>query len=94
MRRAFLLAYSDAKISRKQITDFLNESSIIITWRYDMPNSYYIISEESASVISTELRTKITPFRHILVELDNNYSGWLPKESWYLIQNKRLKPKK
>ena len=93
MRKAYLLAYSDAKVTRAQITNFLNASSLIITWRYDMPNSYYLISEHSAAEISAALREQLVPFRHLLVEINENYAGWLLSDSWYLIKQKKIKPK-
>ena len=93
MRKAYLLVYSDKNITREQITKFMNESDVIITWRYDMPNSYYFISEESAKDVSMALRESLFEFRHIIVEIEDNYWGWLPNDTWYLIKNKRLKKK-
>ena len=93
MKKAYLLAYSDSKVTRAQITEFLNKSSLISTWRYDMPNSYYLISENSANEISTAMREQIAPFRHLLVEITENHYGWLPSDSWFLIKNKELKSK-
>ena len=46
MRKAYLLVYSDKNITREQITKFMNESDVIITWRYDMPNSYYLYQKK------------------------------------------------
>ena len=93
MRKAYLLVYSDKNITREQITKFMNESDVIITWRYDMPNSYYFISEESAKDVSMALRESLFEFQHIIVEIEDNYWGWLPNDTWYLIKNKRLKKK-
>lgn len=93
MRKVYLLVYSDNNITREQITKFMNESDVIITWRYDMPNSYYFISEKMAKDVSIALRKSLFDFRHIIVEIEENYWGLLPNDTWHLIKNKRLKRK-
>jgi hypothetical protein len=93
MKKAYLLVYDSFLGNRDEVKDILNHMYMIDKWRYDMPNSFYIISEYSAEQIAKEIR-KITgdKGKFIVSELQANSYGWLTKESWYLIQNKEYKP--
>ena len=44
MKIAYLLIYNDEVGTREEIKDILNRMQMIETWRYDMPNMFYIIS--------------------------------------------------
>ena len=93
MRKTYLLAYSDDVGTRDQLKNALNEMPSVITWRYDMTNAFYIISEEMADTISTELRDRLPNGRFLVTELGDNRQGWLTKDSWHLIRNKQHRPK-
>jgi len=93
MKKSFLLAYSDTLGSRDRVKEFLEAMPEIIHWRYDMDNSFYIVSEKSAKELAQEIRIRSGESgRFIIVELET-YFGWLTNESWYLIKEKNYKPK-
>ena len=59
-----------------------------------MPHAFYIISEESAAYLSKSFVTwNGQKGRFLIVEASDNRQGRLPKETWYLLRNKRQMPK-
>jgi len=93
MSKAYLLVFSNEFASRESIKIFANSSPLVITWRYDLPNSFYFISDNSAREIADGLQRAIgNKNRFIISEINENHWGWLPDDSWYLIKNKRVKP--
>jgi hypothetical protein len=94
MRKAYLFIYSDATGGRDAIRAWANNEPAVLHWRFDMPHSFYIISEQEAS----ELAASFTNFngkkgRFLIVEAGENRQGLLPKETWYLLRHKKQKPK-
>lgn len=95
MKRAYLLAYSDTVGNQEKMAGFLGQLQDIIShWRYDMPNSFYLVSTADAKTIASRLRTLTGDSgRFIVSEITDNSWGWLTDESWYLIKQKEYKPK-
>lgn len=94
MRKAYLLFYDDEVGTRKEIKEILNRMQIVETWRYDMPNMFYIISTYMAQQISHQIRELSgDKGKFIITENTENSHGWLHGDSWYLLQNKEHKPK-
>ena len=89
MRRCYLLVYNNALGNREQIKEALNQPPFI-TWRSDLPNCFYVISEASARELATYLKEKLGAGRFIISEIGENYWGFGKKDTWYLIKNKRL----
>lgn len=93
MKKAYLLVYDSSFGNRDAVKGILNQIYMIEKWRYDMSNSFYLISEYSAEQIANEIRNKSgDKGRFIVSEIPANSYGWLTSESWYLIQNKVYKP--
>jgi len=59
-----------------------------------MPHSFYIISENSAIELYEEF-TKIHGIkgRYMFIECTGNKQGQMLPDTWYLLNNKELKPK-
>ena len=94
MKKAYLLVYSGTMGDRDKIKNVLDNLYMINTWRYDLPNCFYLISEYSAKQISEEIRERCSNNgRFIVSEIPTNSYGWLSDGSWHLIQNKVHKPK-
>jgi hypothetical protein len=94
MRKAYLLAYSSTLGTQDEVKECLNTLPQVITWRLDLPNAIYIISEEEALTLAELIRKcRGGKGRFIITEIPSNSNGWLTPESWFLIQNKRQKPK-
>jgi hypothetical protein len=92
MKKAYIFIFSDLTIDKKKVRECLDGMSIILDWRTDMPNTYYLISEASAEEIATTIRNKIGQFRFLVTEYSLNSQGWLPDEDWYLLNNLKRKP--
>jgi hypothetical protein len=93
MNRPYLLVYSDTLGSRQEVKNYLNSMNEILTWRYDLPNSFYLVSDSNARVLAKRLRELAgDKGRFIITEISaNDRGGWLTADSWYLINNHRLK---
>lgn len=89
MRKAYLFVYSNDLGTRETVKNAVDSIKDILLWRYDLPNTFYIISESSANEISERIREKLGDKRFIITEISTNKQGWLPRKSWDLINNKR-----
>ncbi|MFD1630069.1 hypothetical protein [Pseudopedobacter beijingensis] len=88
MRKAYLFVYSNDLGTRENVKNAVDSIEDILLWRYDLPNTFYIISESSANEISKQIREKLGDKRFIITEISTNKQGWLPRKSWDLINNK------
>ena len=93
MKKCYLLIYSNDVGGRENVRDWLNSNDEILHWRTDLPNMFYIVSEEDSSSLSQSFVSYIGKKRHLIVEVGENRQGVLPPESWYLMRNKKKKPK-
>ncbi|MCA0153762.1 hypothetical protein [Winogradskyella vincentii] len=89
MRKAYLLVYSNSLGTREKVKNCLDKSNLVIHWRYDLPNAFYIISEDSANELSDMIRGKLGNGRFIVTEISSNKQGWLPRQTWDLINKKK-----
>lgn len=91
--RSYILVHSNKAASHEQMKGYLNEMIEVDTWRSDISNCFYIISKEEASALAKAIRGKTGDGRFIVTEIVANSNGWLTPESWYLVKNKKHKPK-
>ena len=95
MKRAYLLVYSDSLGSRDDIKKWANDSALVEAWRYDLPNSMYLVSEASAEKLSAEIdQLAGKRKRYIITEVSKNREGYLSLDTWYFLEHKTVKPKK
>ena len=88
MRKVYLLVYSPSLGNRDQIKACLNSLEEVMTWRYDMPNSFYLITEYEAQDISDAVRKYFNKGRFLVSEISDNRQGWLSKDTWQFIKAK------
>ncbi len=94
MRKAYLFLYSDGTGGKDAIRAWANQEPGVLHWRYDMPHSFYVISEKSAADLAQSfMNFNGRKGRFLIVEASENRQGLLPNETWYLLRNKRQKPK-
>jgi hypothetical protein len=94
MRKAYLFIYDNAVGNREEIKAALNQMSKIKTWRFDMPNCFYIISEDSASDIYEEFESiNGARGKFLFIEASDNRQGQMLKDTWHFLRNKKNKPK-
>jgi hypothetical protein len=93
VRRAYLLVYSSTLGTREEIKACLDNLSQVSHWRHDLPNAFYVVSDVDAHELSKAITDDLGRHgRFLITEIGENYSGWLPSESWYVIKNKQRKP--
>lgn len=92
MIKSYLLAFSDTLGTRDEVKQCLDVMSIPLTWRYDMNNAFYIVTEASAAEIADKIREH---FKNnglfIIAEVGGNKEGWLTKDSWYFLNDKKMR---
>lgn len=94
MNKVYLLIYATTFGDREVIKNWFNQESGIVHWRYDLPNTFYIVSPKSASELSDSLGNFVgKKGRFLITEISDNRQGLLPKETWYLFKNKARMPK-
>jgi len=92
MSRVYLLVYSRELGTRTQLKTCLSKLPEVITWRSELPNSFFLQSDADARTIATAITECIgseTP-RFIIAEIQNDSAwGWLVQESWDFIKQKQ-----
>lgn len=94
MTKSYLLVFSDKTGTKDELKLALNKMTKVKTWRTDMPNCFYVISDNSAQELYEEFTSiRGTSGRFLFAETSSNRQGLLPSDTWYLLKNKKLKPK-
>lgn len=94
MIRAYLLVYTDSLGTREEVKDCVDSINEVITWRFDMPYCFYLVSEYDSDDIADAIRDFFrNKGRFLVAEASDNRSGWLPSRTWYLLRHKRHKRK-
>jgi hypothetical protein len=94
MKKVYLFIYNDETGTREELKAIISIMNTVLTWRFDMPHSFYIISENSAIELYDEF-TKAHGIkgRYMFIECTDNKQGQMLPDTWYLLNNKQLKPK-
>ena len=86
MKRTYLLIYSDKLGTREEIRAFLDKRSEILNWRYDLPHTFYLVSDLLAEELYEVIQSHNQQRGFFLIsEVGQNTQGWLPAESWVLL---------
>lgn len=81
----YLFIYSSSFGDRQELKDYFDSCLFIEHWRCDLPNCFYLVSEETAYDISRHIKEKFPNSRYLLTEISSNRQGWLPKSTWNFI---------
>ena len=92
MRRLFIFIYGDEVGTREEVKNAIDANPLIVNWRYDLPYSFYLVSDVSAKELATSIRETLPKGRFVVTVADHEYWGWNSDETWYLFQNKSTKP--
>jgi len=88
MRKSYFV-YNDTVGTLEEVRTVLDKMSYVYTWRYDMPNVFYIVSDYSADQLAKQFEGFAgTEGRFIFLEYTGNSQGRLTGESWFLLNNK------
>lgn len=89
MKRAYLLIYDDEVGTRKEVRKFLDERPEVLHWRFDLPNTFYLVSELSAEALYGIFQNFNQGKGNFLIsEVSSNTQGWLPRRTWALLNEK------
>lgn len=95
MSKAYVLVFNENFSTRENLVEVLNKCKSVITWRYDLSNAIYIISDKEAYEISAEIEVLNPPGSslYMLLEYNGNAQGRTSEETWHLLNNKFHLPK-
>jgi hypothetical protein len=94
MKKLYLLIYNDDVGTRLEIKAIINSMTTVISWRFDIPHSFYITSNNSAKEIHEEfIAANGKKGRFMFVECTDNRQGLMLKDTWYFLNNKKSAPK-
>jgi hypothetical protein len=90
MKKIYLLIYSSALGTRDQVKALLDEMPEVISWRYEIPYSFFIISERTKKEIGLVLHERAhdpKQARILVVDITNDTSiyGWISRDTWNYI---------
>lgn len=94
MRQAYIFIYDNGVGTRDKVKDILNTMKTVNTWRFDIPNCFYVISDYSAQQLYDEfvsINGKLGRF--MFIEASANRQGQMLPDTWHLLTNKAHKPK-
>jgi hypothetical protein len=94
MSKAYLLVYSDEIGTREQVKHYINNIREITHWRFDLPNTFYLISLYDSNYLSNKLMGFVGKNKKFIITEINtgNSQGVLTPESWFLLNNKSYMP--
>lgn len=85
----YIFVYSNSFGDREAVKSILNSIPAVQNWRYDLPNTFYIVSDKTANELATLIMAKRPNKRFIIAEISKgNRQGWLPKDTWNFLNNK------
>ncbi len=94
MKKSYLFIHSTLTGTKDEIVSYLNKMSTVVTWRYDMPHVFYVISQNSAEELYQEffgLAGK--KGRYMFMEASDNRQGQMLADTWHLLTHKTHTPK-
>ena len=94
-QKAYLFIYGNAVGSREEMVEFVDNIPQIENWRYELPNTFYLISNLSSQELYTIIQKRNREIGVFLIMEINpsNMQGWLSKESWDFLVSEYEKDK-
>jgi len=90
MNNAYIFLYNDDIGTREEVKKFIDSRREIVNWRYELPNSFFLISPNSAQELSAIIRSFTGEKGKFLVaECGANRQGWLDRETWTFFREKK-----
>lgn len=85
---AYIVVFDDS-IHRKNMIDALDTMSGVGNWYACMPNAVFAVSNVSAGTLSKRIREAIEVKHLIVLDMETDHQGWLPKKAWEFINTPR-----
>ncbi|WP_196435166.1 hypothetical protein [Methylomonas sp. LL1] len=96
MKNSYIFIYNRSLGTKEEVRDFVNSCESIITWRSELSNTFFIVSELSAYKIYDLVAEYFGEGKgeFLICKYDeNNSQGLLNERSWHLLNNNELPPK-
>ncbi|MFW4369690.1 hypothetical protein [Pseudomonas sp. XWY-1] len=90
MRRSYIFVYEDKCGTRDEVKNYIDKIPEILNWRYELPNSFFLVSDLSAREIYEKIKEFSKDGKFIVSETTSNKQGWLAKDSWNIMNKKNL----
>jgi hypothetical protein len=86
---AYLLVFDSAIGSLEVVSKFLDSrEDVFYNWITILPNSFFVISDKSASELTTVFREFTQDKgRFIILDVETDRNGWLPKKTWEFLND-------
>ena len=82
----YVLIYDNETADRETMKTHLDSLSEILSWRYDIPNCFFVYSNENANRLTELLASRLPNYKCFLfAEIPLNKQGYLRKETWNFI---------
>ena len=89
MTRAYLLVFSRLLGTKDEVREALNTIPEVVTWRRDFPQVFYLLSDADSQTLARAIKERFPKGRFLVSEIAGNKYGWLPKDSWSFINQKK-----
>jgi len=95
MKKSYIFIYNPSLGTHEEVKKFIDSCSEITTWRFELANTYFFVSEKSAEELYELVAAHLGEGKgtFIITEYADNSQGLLSERSWYLLNNKRLPPR-
>ena|SRR5258707_5855735 len=96
MRKTYLFVFSPSLGTHEQVLKCVQTLPSMVYWRYEMPNTFYLVSDFDANAIALQIMNYFNnQGLFVVTQISssvNDTQGWISKASWHLIHNKTLMP--
>ena len=91
MLKTYILLYNQQVGTRDEVKSILDSMGEVKEWRTELPYSFFILSEDSASSLVKILRERTgSKGRLIIAEIPSgNRQGWLSPATWQFLKPKQ-----
>jgi hypothetical protein len=87
MKWCYFLSFSENAGTHAEMKKFIDSCPDILNWYYCMSNTFFIISERTASRLADIILTFTKKKgRFFIIDANSDRSGWLPPEAWKFIK--------
>lgn len=85
--KSYLLSFNNNQISRKRLTELINEIPEVVNWYGFFPGAIALVSTVNATELGAIIREKRADeaFQFLIVEKGSDSNGWLPKAVWEFL---------
>ena len=80
------MTYSNSLGTYEDVKRIIDSMSDVLHWYRLFPNSFFLVSEKTATQLSSQIKGKASG-RFLIADMDTDRNGWMPKKAWEFIKN-------